>query len=134
MIEISENNSIETSSDKSFGVVFSLVFFIVAIYLWINSEGVYIWELVISILFLLLAYVRPVLLAPLNRLWFKFGMLLSSIVTPIVMAIIYIVVVIPTGVILRILGKDPLKQRLDRDLKSYWIEREDPVGTMKNQF
>ena len=134
MTEISRHVSTEQSSEKSFGVVFSIVFLIVALYPLINSEGLRIWALVVSIIFFLLAFLAPKILVLPNKLWFKFGLLLGSIVAPIVMAFVYFVTVLPTGLIMRLLGKDLLKQKLDKNAKSYWIERKEPMGSMKNQF
>ena len=134
MTEISRHVSTEQSSEKSFGVVFSIVFLIVALYSLINSEGLRIWALVVSIIFFLLAFLAPKILVLPNKLWFKFGLLIGSIVAPIVMAFVYFVTVLPTGLIMRLLGKDILKQQLDKNAKSYWIERKEPMGSMKNQF
>ena len=134
MTEISRHVSTEQSSEKSFGVVFSIVFLIVALNPLINSEGLRIWALVVSIIFFLLAFLAPKILVFPNKLWFKFGLLLGSIVAPIVMAFVYFVTVLPTGLIMRLLGKDLLKQKLDKNAKSYWIERKEPMGSMKNQF
>ena len=134
MTEISRYVSTEQSSEKSFGVVFSIVFLIVALYPLINSESLRIWALVVSIIFFLLAFLAPKILVLPNKLWFKFGLLIGSIVAPIVMAFIYFVTVLPTGLIMRLLGKDLLKQKLDKNAKSYWIERKEPMGSMKNQF
>ena len=124
----------EKPSEKSFGVVFSIVFLIVALYPLINSEGLHIWALVVSIIFFLLAFLAPKILVLPNKLWFKFGLLIGSIVTPIFMAFVYFVTALPTGLIMRLLGKDLLKQKLDKNAKSYWIERKEPMGSMKNQF
>ena len=134
MSEIGSNVSTEQSSEKSFGVVFSIVFLIVALYPLINSESLRIWALVVSIIFFLLAFLAPKILVLPNKLWFKFGLLIGSIVAPIVMAFVYFVTVLPTGLIMRLLGKDLLKQKLDKNAKSYWIERKEPMGSMKNQF
>ena len=134
MTEISRHVSTEQSSEKSFGVVFSIVFIIVALYPLINSESLRIWALVVSIIFFLLAFLAPKILVLPNKLWFKFGLLIGSIVAPIVMAFVYFVTVLPTGLIMRLLGKDLLKQKLDKNAKSYWIERKEPMGSMKNQF
>ena len=134
MSEIASHVSTEQSSEKSFGVVFSIVFLIVALYPLINSEGLRIWALVVSIIFFLLAFLAPKILVLPNKLWFKFGLLIGSIVAPIVMAFVYFVTVLPTGLIMRLLGKDLLKQKLDKNAKSYWIERKQPMGSMKNQF
>jgi hypothetical protein len=106
----------------------------VALYPLINSGGLRIWALSVSIIFLFIAYVIPKILNLPNKLWFKFGILLGSIIAPIVMALVYFATVLPTGLIMRLLGKDLLKQKLDKNSKSYWIERKEPMGSMKNQF
>ena len=134
MLEHSNNKNISPSSEKSFGLVFSVVFLLVALYPLLNSNSLIIWALVISILFLLVTFTIPKLLTLPNKLWFKFGLLLGSIVSPIVMALIYFTTVLPTGLIMRLLGKDLLKQKLDKNAKSYWIERKEELGSMKNQF
>ena len=134
MTEISRHVSTEQSSEKSFGVVFSIVFLIVALYPLITSEGLRIWALVVSIIFFLLAFLAPKILVLPNKLWFKFGLLIGSIVAPYVMAFVYFVTVLPTGLIVRLLGKDLLKQKLDKNAKSYWVKRSEPMGSMKNQF
>ena len=135
MTETSGHVSTEQSSEKSFGVVFSIVFLIVSLFPpLINSEGLRIWALVVSIIFFLLAFVAPKVLVLPNKLWFKFGLLLGSIIAPIVMAMVYFITVLPTGIIMRLLGKDLLKQKLDNNAKSYWIERSEPMGSMKNQY
>ena len=134
MSKIASHVSTEQSSEKSFGIVFSIVFLIVALYPLINSAGLRIWALVVSIIFFLLAFLAPKILVLPNKLWFKFGLLLGSIVAPIFMAFVYFVTVLPTGLIMRLLGKDLLKQKLDKNAKSYWIERKEPMGSMKNQF
>ena len=134
MSETTSHIVIEQSSEKSFGIVFSIVFLIVALYPLSNSEGLRIWALVASIIFFFLAFIAPRVLVFPNKLWFKFGLLLGSIVAPIVMAFVYFVTVLPTGLVMRLLGKDLLKQKLDKNAKSYWIERKEPIGSMKNQF
>ena len=134
MSKTTSHIAIEQSSPKSFGIVFSIVFLIVALYPLINSDGFRIWALVVSIIFFLLAFLAPKILVLPNKLWFKFGLLIGSIVAPIIMAFVYFVTVLPTGLIMRLLGKDLLKQKLDKNAKSYWIERSEPIGSMKNQF
>ncbi len=124
----------EQSSPKSFGVVFAIVFLVIALYPLTNSGNIRFWALIISVIFLLLAFVAPQVLALPNKLWFKFGILLGSIIAPVVMALVYFITVLPTGLIMRFLGKDLLEQKLDKNTKSYWIMRSEPVGSMKNQF
>jgi hypothetical protein len=134
MSEAINHTSTERPSPKSFGIVFSIVFLIAALYPLTNSEDVYAWALVVSAIFLLLAYTAPKILIIPNNLWFKFGLLLGSIIAPIVMTLVYFITVLPTGLIMRFLGKDLLKQKLDKNAKSYWIKRSEPMGPMKNQF
>ena len=134
MSEASQNIPTEKPSEKSFGVLFSLVFLIISMYPLIASKYINIWALIVSIGCLLLAYLAPKVLIFPNKLWFKFGLLLGSIIAPIVMAIIYFITVVPTGIVMRLLGKDLLNQKLDINAKSYWIERTDSIGPMKNQF
>lgn len=134
MSESSSHISIEQSSPKSFGIVFSVVFLIVSLYPLISSEGFRVWALVVSFIFLLLAYVAPNMLSFPNKLWFRFGIFLGSIIAPIIMGFIYFFTVLPTGLIMRLLGKDLLKQKLDKNADSYWIERTEILSSMKNQF
>ena len=124
----------EKSSEKSFGLVFSIVFLIFALYPLTNSESIHYWALAISTVFLLFSFLAPKILILPNKLWFKFGMLLGSIVAPILMFLVYFITVLPVGFIMRFLGKDILKRKLDKSAKSYWIERREPIGSMKNQF
>ena len=134
MSESTSHIPTEQSSPKSFGVVFSIVFLIVALYPLINSEVIRVWSFFVSAVLLLLSLVAPNLLSLPNKLWFKFGILLGSIISPVLMALVYFATVLPTGLIMRFLGKDLLKQKLDKNAKSYWIERTEPIGSMKNQF
>jgi len=122
------------STNRSFGIVFSIVFLIVSLYPLMDSKGLYLWALIVSAIFILLAFVAPQTLAIPNKLWLRFGVLLGSIIAPIVMALVYFVTVLPTGIVMRLLGKDLLKQKLDKSAKSYWIERKESIGSMKNQF
>lgn len=134
MIDSDKHSTIEESSPKSFGIVFSVVFLIVALYPLTKSEQIRLWSIVISSFFLIFAFIAPNLLKIPNRLWHRFGIFLGSIIAPIVMALIYFITVLPTGIIMRLLGKDLLKQKLDTNIKSYWIIRAEPIGSMKNQF
>ena len=134
MVEHNSQMASNQSSEKSFGIVFSIVFLIVALYPLSNSEDIRLWAIIVSAVFLLLAFVVPNVLSLANKLWFKFGILLGSIIAPIVMALVYFLTVLPTGLIMRLLGKDLLKQKLDKSSESYWIERTESMGSMKNQF
>ena len=126
-------DEIKIGSNRSFGIVFSIVFLLIAIYPLINNEELRIWSLVIAIIFLGLGLINSKALTPLNKLWFKFGLLLGRIISPIVMGLIFFLVVTPIGLIMRIIGKDLLNLKLNKD-KSYWIEKTGPKSKMKNQF
>ena len=124
-------------SDRGFGVVFVVVFVAIGLFPLLNGGPPRAWALGIAATFLAAALVWPALPAPLNRVWFKFGLLLQRVVNPLVMALIYFAVVTPTGLVMRALGKDPLRLKYDPDARSYWSHR-DPPGpereSMQNQF
>ena len=124
---------IKTSSNKSFGIVFFVVFLLIAIYPLINNGELRIWSLVIAIIFLILGLVNSKVLTPLNKLWIKFGLLLGKVISPLIMGIIFFLVVTPTALIMRIIGKDLLNLKFNNK-KSYWIEKTGPKSKMKNQF
>jgi len=124
---------VKISSNRSFGIVFFIVFLIIAIYPLINNADLRIWSLVISIIFLILGLINSKFLSPLNKLWFKFGLLLGRLISPIIMGIIFFFVVTPIGLILRIFGKDVLNLKKNNS-KSYWIKKNGPISKMKNQF
>ena len=126
-------DDIKISSNRSFGIVFFIVFFLIALYPLIYSKDIRIWSLLISLIFLILGSINSRILTPLNKLWFKFGILLGKIVSPIIMGIIFFLVVTPIGFIMRILGKDVLSLKFNTN-KTYWIEKTGPKSKMKNQF
>ena len=126
-------DEIKVGSNKSFGVVFFLVFLIISLYPLLNSENLRLWSLIVSLVFLILGVLNSNLLSPLNKIWFKFGVLLGRIVSPIILGIIFFLVVTPTGLVMRLLGKDVLNLKFS-NYKSYWIEKTGPKSKMKNQF
>jgi hypothetical protein len=114
------------SSNRSFGVVFAVVFGIIGLFPLVHGESPRIWSMAIAGVFLLAALVFPGILAPLNRLWMKLGLLLHKVVSPIVLGFLFFVVITPMGVAMRLLGKDPLRLRGDPESKSHWIDRKPP--------
>jgi len=126
-------DDIRISSNRSFGIVFFVVFLLIALYPLTHGGEIRIWSLIISILFLILGLLNSKILAPLNKIWFKFGILLGKIVSPLIMGIIFFLVVTPIGFIMRLLGKDVLNLKYNKN-KSYWIEKNGPKSKMKNQF
>ena len=126
-------NDIKISSNRSFGVVFFIVFLLIALYPVINNEEIRAWSLIVSLIFLVLGLLNSKILNPLNQIWFKFGVLLGRIISPLIMVIIFFFVVTPIGLIMRTLGKDILNLRYNTK-KTYWIEKTGPKSKMKNQF
>ena len=127
-------NKIKISSNRNFGLVFFIVFLIVSTWPLTNEEPVRIWSAIISSVFLILGLMNSKLLTPLNKLWFKFGMILGAIVSPVVMGVVFFLVVTPIGLIMKIMGKDLLNKKYDKKKRSYWIKRDTSIGTMKRQF
>ena len=121
------------SSNKSFGIVFFILFIIIGFYPLLNDGYIRIWSIVVSIIFLILGLSNAKILNPLNKVWFQFGIILGKIVSPIIMLLIFFFVVTPTGIIMRLFGKDLLNLKINKK-KSYWIERAGPKSKMKNQF
>ena len=121
------------SSNRSFGILFSIVFAIIAFWPTINGNPLRLWSIPISVIFLVLGLLNSKLLNPINIVWVKFGELLGRIVAPIVMAIIYFIIVTPIGLFMRLIGKDLLNIKFSKS-NTYWIKREKKVGSMKKQF
>ena len=126
-------DDIKIGSNRSFGIVFFVVFLIIATYPLINGDEFRLWSLIISIIFLFLGLVNSKILNPFNKLWFKFGIFLGKIISPLVMGIIFFLVVTPIGLLMRLLNKDLLNLRFNNN-GSYWIEKTEPKSKMKNQF
>ena len=124
---------VNLSSNKSFGIVFFVVFLIISLYPITNGQELRIWALIISIIFLILGLLNSKFLKPLNILWFKLGIFLGKIISPIIMLIIFFLVVTPTGIIMKLLRKDLINLKKNNS-KSYWIEKKDLKSSMKNQF
>ena len=127
-------DDVKISSNRSFGLVFFIVFLLIASYPIIYNGEVRTWSLLISLIFLVLGLFNSKILSPLNKLWFKFGILLGKIISPLVMGIIFFFVVTPIGLIMRLMGKDVLNLKYNNKNKSYWIEKSGPKSKMKNQF
>ena len=126
-------DEIKIGSNRSFGIVFFVVFLLIAAYPLLNQSEIRLWSLLISIIFLILGLLNSKILTPLNKVWFKFGIFLGKVISPLVMGIIFFVVVTPIGIFMRILNKDLLNLKFNKE-KTYWIEKNDPKSKMKNQF
>ncbi|MFZ5523317.1 MAG: SxtJ family membrane protein [Pseudomonadota bacterium] len=135
--DLNREQHIEGSSDRAFGLVFAGVFLVIAGIPLFHGEVMRWWSVGVAAVFVLVALVKPALLAGLNRLWMKLGILLGKVVSPIALGILFYVVITPIGVVIRLTGKDPLRLKFDPDAESYWIPREPPgppPGSMNNQF
>ena len=126
-------DDIKIGSNRRFGLVFSFIFLIISVYPILDDDPLRLWSLMIAMVFLILGLLNSKLLSPLNKTWFKFGIFLGKIISPFVMGIIFFLVVTPIGFLMRMLGKDLLRLKLNTD-KSYWIEKTEAKSKMKNQF
>jgi len=127
------SSEINQSSNKNFGIVFFIFFFVIGIYPLLNGQNIRIWSIIISVTFLTLGLLNSKFLTPVNKLWFKFGLLLGKIVSPFIMGLIFFFVVTPIGLLMRISKKDLLNLKFNKN-SSYWIEKKGPQSKMKNQF
>ena len=124
---------IKLPSNRNFGIVFSIVFLIIAIWPILNQNEIRIWSIIISLIFLILGLINSKFLSPLNKVWFKFGLILGSVIAPIVMGIVFFFVVTPTGLIMKALGKDILGLKRNKN-NTYWLEKDNSNNNLKNQF
>ena len=128
-----KNSNIKIGTNKSFGIVFFLFFLIVSIFPLFQNGNIRIWPLIMAIIFLILGLLNSKILTPLNKIWFKFGILLGTFVSPIVMGAVFFIIVTPTSLIMKVLGKNLLNLKRDNK-KTYWIEKSKIKSKMKNQF
>ena len=131
---MSQKSKIKVSSDRSFGLVFFVVFLIIGLWPLLDGGQFKIWSLFFSLFFLVLGLLNSKLLTPLNLLWTKFGILLGNVFAPIVMSFIFFLVVTPIGLLMRIMGRDLLRTKYNKSGKSYWIKREKRITKMNQQF
>ena len=124
---------VKINSNKSFGLVFFIVFLIIATYPLINNQNIRIWSLAIALIFLILGLINSNFLTPLNKIWFKFGIFLGKIVSPVIMGVIFFFVVTPIAFLMKILKKDLLNLKFNSE-NSYWIKKNESNSKMKNQF
>ena len=135
--DLTREQKVEGSSDRSFGVVFAAVFTLIACWPLFFGGALRWWAVAVAAIFALLATVKPGLLAGFNRQWMKLGVLLGKVVSPIALGLLFYGVITPIGAVLRLAGKDPLRLKFDRGADSYWIRREPPgppPDSMTNQF
>ena len=122
------------SSNRSFGILFFLVFLGFGLWPLTKEMSPNIYLIIISVIFLFLGLLNSKLLSPLNNLWIKFGEILGKVIAPIVMAVVYFLILTPISLLVRLFGKDLIGMKFSNDIKSYWIERKNRLGTMDKQF
>ncbi|MDP1670751.1 MAG: SxtJ family membrane protein [Alphaproteobacteria bacterium] len=134
---IGSAHDVKMGSERAFGFVFAGFFAILSGLAWWNASSLLIYWLITSALFLAVALVAPRALTPLNRLWFRFGLLLHTIVSPVIMGLLFFVTITPIGWLMRLFGARPLNLKFDSAAQSYWIKRDPPgppPASLKNQF
>ena len=125
---------LKKTSNKSFGILFFIVFLIIAVWPLLQSKDLRLWSLILSLLFLVLGLLNSKILEPINNIWIKFGEILGKVVAPIVMAAVFFIVLTPISIILRLFGKDLLGIKFLKEKTSYWNKRDKTLGSMKKQF
>tara|TARA_B100001250_G_scaffold255547_1_gene219954 strand:- start:275 stop:679 length:405 start_codon:yes stop_codon:yes gene_type:complete len=134
MLENKEYKKIKSGSNKNFGLVFSAVFLIIALYPLLHSSNIKVWSLIVFLILFLISFVVPNLLKYPNYLWFKFGLLLNKIISPLIMITIFYFVVTPIGVLMKIIKKDLIGQNINKNINTYWIIKSNKKLNMKDQF
>ena len=129
-----EKASVKISSNRSFGLLFFIVFLAISLWPLKSQEDLRLWAFILALIFFVLGILNSKFLTPLNKLWMKFGIFLGSIVSPFVMGVVFFMVVTPIGLIMRFLGKDLLRIKKSKFVSTYWISREKQNNTMKRQF
>ena len=129
-----DNKKIKISSNKSFAIVFAVVFIIIGIYPLLNNEDLRYWSIIVSLILIILGYKNSLLLTPLNFIWFKFGLLLGRVIAPIVMGLIYFVVVYPTNLLLKVFKKNQMGIKYNKSINTYWVNTNNNSNNMKDQF
>ena len=122
------------SSNRSFGILFFLVFLGFGLWPLTNEMSPNTYLIIISVIFLFLGLLNSKLLSPLNNLWIKFGEILGKVIAPIVMAVVYFLILTPISLLVRLFGKDLIEMKFNNNVKSYWIKRKRHLGTMDKQF
>lgn len=120
-------------SNRNFGIVFFIVFLLISLWPLLNNEDLKSWSLIVSVIFLILGMLNSRFLSPLNMIWFKFGIFLGKIVSPLIMGVIFFAVVTPIGLLMRVFNKDLLNLKINNK-NTYWIKKTEPKSKMKNQF
>jgi hypothetical protein len=135
--DFSRVQQVKASSNRAFGWVFVIVFLVIALWPLVFGGALRWWSLIVSGLLAVVTIAAPALLTIPNRLWLRFGLLLHRVISPVVLAIMFYIIVTPMGLLMRVFAKDALRLRHDAAAESYWIKREPPgpqPDSMPHQF
>jgi hypothetical protein len=133
-MEQHSSNSMTPGSERSFGLVMAACFAVIAAFPAVSGGSVRLWAVIVAAVLLVLGLCAPRLLRPFNVAWFRLGLAMHRVMTPLVMAVVYFLVMWPTALLLRLRGRDALRLRRDGRAASYWVARVPPPSSMKNQF
>ena len=134
MLEIKKYQKVRIKSEKNFGIVFSFFFIIVFLYYAFFKDQNFYWLISVSFFFLLFSFIKPNIFYLPNKVWFKIGIILGYIITPIILFIIFYFIITPYGIVVKIFNKNLLNKKIDKNKKTYWITRNTSINTMKDQF
>ncbi|PPR45052.1 MAG: hypothetical protein CFH18_00887 [Alphaproteobacteria bacterium MarineAlpha5_Bin8] len=134
MFENKNHIKIKSSSERNFGIVFGIFFLIICFYPILQNKPINYWALFISIIFFVLSFFLPKILSIPNKLWFKFGLLLGHIISPLIMGLVFFVTIVPTSIIIKLVGKKLMLQKINKNIHTYWVEKKEINTSMKNQF
>ena len=124
----------KNSSNKSFGILFFIIFLIIGLWPLYHSNPIKLWFVIVAVIFLILGLSNSRILSPFNKAWIKFGIILGNFISPIILGMIFFVVVLPTGLLMKLFKRNFLGIKFDKNIKSYWIKKEKQLSSMKNQF
>ena len=124
--------NLKNKNNITFGILFFILFLVIGLYPLKSNGVIKVWSIFLSLVFLIITFIKPNLFTFLNKLWIKFGILLGKIISPIIMGLVFFFVVTPVGILVKIFKKDVMG--LKRGKSSYWINRKDKLQSMKRQF
>ncbi|MFZ5675465.1 MAG: SxtJ family membrane protein [Pseudomonadota bacterium] len=134
---LTAEEDVRVGSNRSFGITFAVVFAIIGLFPLLHGGDIRLWALACAAIFALLAFIWPPVLAPLNRIWFRFGMLLHKIVNPLVLGLMFFLIITPLALLIRLFGGKLMALDFDRSQSSYWVRRSPPgpeADSIRNQF
>lgn len=134
MFETKSFFEIKSSSEKTFGIFFAILFLLYSLYPLLYKEKIIIWSLITSIIFIIASHKFTFIFILPNKLWLKLGSILGLIISPIVFFLIYAITFYPIGFILKFMNKDLLSLRINKKNDSYWIKRNTKMQSLRKMY